>query len=58
MTNMSIGPCRVCALLDYDVSPKQVYWCEACHSWMCAACRGDWWRRAQAVLIGWLAGRA
>jgi len=41
--------CKVCLLLDNDSRLKPCLYCSLCSSWLCDACRGDWWRRTVAA---------
>jgi hypothetical protein len=42
--------CDVCFLLDGDVSPKAVLYCNLCDAFMCELCRKNKWRRAGAAI--------
>ena len=45
------GICRVCELLDTDISIKRTYYCQSCKSNICFKCRPNMWRRAKAMLM-------
>lgn len=45
------GICRVCELLDSDISVKKTYFCKVCEATICYQCRPNMWRRAKAMLM-------
>lgn len=44
------GICGCCSAVDGDFSYKLVSFCEFCKAWLCDACRGNPWKRVQAML--------
>jgi hypothetical protein len=44
-------PCDVCRLVDGDVTPKQVEWCNFCKAWLCDNDKWNLPRRAKAMTI-------
>jgi hypothetical protein len=55
-TQLYIGPCTVCIVLDHDTSEKLVSYCAMCDAYLCDRCRSDMGRRARAFLAmrGWM----
>ena len=49
-----ISICRVCSILDDDITQKPVTFCDICNSYICASCITDWGRRAKAAALNWL----
>ena len=45
------GICRVCELLDTDISIKRTYYCQSCDATICFKCKPNMWRRAKAMLM-------
>lgn len=43
------GICDVCRLVDGDVRPKLVKWCNVCKAWICSPCSWNPVRRAIAA---------
>ena len=41
--------CDVCHLLDGSNRIVKCIWCRVCQAWICAPCKKDWMRRAQAA---------
>lgn len=44
------GICKVCELLDEDISHKIVNYCDLCKQYLCKPCEGNLLRRARAML--------
>lgn len=42
--------CKVCELLDNDITPKPVTYCEMCKEYLCEPCEKDWIRRGLAAI--------
>jgi hypothetical protein len=42
-------PCDVCVILDNDQTIKECAYCGLCDKWICAVCRPNMLRRAEAV---------
>lgn len=45
------GVCKVCELVDKDLSIKDVSYCDPCNVWMCINCQGDLVKRGEAIII-------
>lgn len=43
-----IMPCKVCELIDGNVSKKNVYFCKECRAYICFDCDKDYVKRAKA----------
>lgn len=44
-------PCKVCELIDKDVTEKMVWYCDTCKAYICKPCLRDGVRRAKAAVI-------
>jgi len=45
------GTCKVCELVDNDISVKTVAKCELCNVYMCKDCKGNPMKRFLAVIL-------
>ena len=45
------GACKVCELVDDDLSTKDVFYCSGCRAYICLACRPNFLKRAKAVIL-------
>lgn len=43
--------CDVHRLVDKDETPRECQYCGRCKSWICKECRGNWAKRAQAMMV-------
>lgn len=43
------GICKVCDILDNDISVKKVKYCHFCVAFICTKCYPNMWRRAKAM---------
>lgn len=54
-------PCNVCELVDKDVTPKMVWWCDLCEAYICKECLPNDVKRIKAAAISkalWLKDKA
>ena len=49
-----VTTCRVCELIDNDLTPKPVDYCDFCKAYICEPCWTNPIRRAEAALLNFM----
>ena len=52
-----VGVCDVCRIVDGDLSPKEVQYCDFCKAWICKRCESNIPKRALAAAMQKILGR-
>ena len=51
--NTFIVTCKVCELVDNDISAKGCTYCDTCKAYICQSCYNDPIKRGKAILLNW-----
>lgn len=46
----TITICKVCAIMDNNIIPKECEWCELCSQFICKECKPNLIRRGMAMI--------